>query len=49
MSAILVEQDVTRALSAAGQFICLQEGRVSLSGEPSRFTREQISAAYFGT
>jgi branched-chain amino acid transport system ATP-binding protein len=49
MSAILVEQDVTRALSAAGQFICMQEGRVSLAGAPSGFTREQISAAYFGT
>lgn len=49
MSAILVEQDVTRALSAAGQFICIQEGRVSLSGEPANFTRDQISAAYFGT
>jgi branched-chain amino acid transport system ATP-binding protein len=49
MSAILVEQDVTRALAAAGQFICLQEGRVSLVGAPSGFTREQISAAYFGT
>jgi branched-chain amino acid transport system ATP-binding protein len=49
MSAILVEQDVTRALSAAGQFICMQEGRVSLSGEPANFTRDQISAAYFGT
>jgi len=49
MSAILVEQDVTRALAAAGQFICLQEGRVSLAGEPARFTRDQISAAYFGT
>ena len=49
MSAILVEQDVTRALGAAGQFICLQEGRVSLSGAPGAFTRDQISAAYFGT
>ena len=49
MSAILVEQDVTRALAAAGQFICLQEGRVSLAGAPNAFTRDQISAAYFGT
>ena len=49
MSAILVEQDVTRALAAAGQFICLQEGRVSLAGAPGAFTRDQISAAYFGT
>ena len=49
MSAILVEQDVTRALAAAGQFICMQEGRVSLGGAPKAFTRDQISAAYFGT
>lgn len=49
MSAILVEQDVTRALSAADHFICMQEGRVSLAGTPKAFTRDQISAAYFGT
>jgi branched-chain amino acid transport system ATP-binding protein len=49
MSAILVEQDVTRALSAASHFICIQEGRVSLEGAPKAFTRDQISAAYFGT
>lgn len=49
MSAILVEQDVTRALAAAGQVICLQKGRVSLAGPPGAFTRDQISAAYFGT
>ncbi len=49
MSAILVEQDVTRALGFADRFICLQEGRVALEGEPKAFTREQISQAYFGT
>jgi branched-chain amino acid transport system ATP-binding protein len=49
MSAILVEQDVTRALSAAAKFICLQEGRVSLQGQPGAHSREAISAAYFGT
>jgi branched-chain amino acid transport system ATP-binding protein len=49
MSAILVEQDVTRALASAGQFVCMQEGRVSLGGAPKAFTRDQISAAYFGT
>ena len=48
MSAILVEQDVGRALSVAQHFICLQEGRVSLEGAPKAFSREQISAAYFG-
>jgi len=49
MSAILVEQDVTRALSAANQFLCLVEGRVSLSGAPKDHSRDAISAAYFGT
>jgi branched-chain amino acid transport system ATP-binding protein len=47
--AILVEQDVTRALAVARRFICLQEGRVSLAGEPRNFSRAEISSAYFGT
>ncbi len=49
MSAILVEQDVTRALGAAAQFICLAEGRVTLAGNPTACHRDQITAAYFGT
>ncbi len=48
MSAILVEQDVTRALNSADQFLCMQEGRISLEGAPKAFTRDQITAAYFG-
>lgn len=48
LSAILVEQDVTRALDSADHFLCIQEGHVSLAGAPKAFTREQISAAYFG-
>lgn len=48
MSAILVEQDVTRALASCGHFMCMQEGLISLEGAPQAFTREQISAAYFG-
>jgi branched-chain amino acid transport system ATP-binding protein len=48
MSAILVEQDVTRALDSANRFLCLQEGRISLEGAPKAFTRDQITAAYFG-
>ncbi len=48
LSAILVEQDVTRALGFADRFICLQEGRVALEGAPGSFTREEISQAYFG-
>jgi branched-chain amino acid transport system ATP-binding protein len=48
LSAILVEQDVTRALDSAQHFLCLQEGRVSLAGAPKTYTKDQISAAYFG-
>ena len=48
LSAILVEQDVTRALDSAQHFLCMQEGQVSLAGAPKAFTKDQISAAYFG-
>lgn len=48
MSAILVEQDITKALSMSSRFICLQEGRVSLEGASGSKSREEISRAYFG-
>ncbi len=48
LTAILVEQDVTRALASAQQFLCVQEGRISLAGAPDAFTKDQVSAAYFG-
>ena len=48
LTAILVEQDVTRALNSANQFLCMQEGHISLEGKPKAFSKEQISAAYFG-
>ena len=48
LTAILVEQDVTRALNSANQFLCMQEGRISLEGAPKAFTKDQISVAYFG-
>ena len=48
LSAILVEQDVTRALDSADHFLCLQEGHISLEGAPKAFSKNQISAAYFG-
>jgi branched-chain amino acid transport system ATP-binding protein len=48
-SVILVEQDIVQAMKAADRVYCFQEGRVSLVGEPSRLTRDQIHAAYFGT
>jgi branched-chain amino acid transport system ATP-binding protein len=49
MSAILVEQDVARALSASSRFTCLAEGRIALTGAPGEHSRDAISAAYFGT
>ena len=49
VSAILVEQDVTRALATAARFVCLQEGQVSLAGAPAEHSREAVTRAYFGT
>lgn len=48
MSAVIVEQDVSRALSVSSRFYCLQEGRVSLEGKSGSQSRESISQAYFG-
>ena len=48
VAAILVEQDVARALAFATRFACLQEGRISLAGDPQAFSRADITAAYFG-
>jgi len=48
-SLIVVEQDVSRALSLADRVYCLQEGRVTLEGRPRELSREQIRLAYFGT
>lgn len=48
MSAIIVEQDISKALSVSSRVYCLQEGRVSLSGASDTVSREDISRAYFG-
>ena len=48
MSAVIVEQDITKALSVSTRFYCLQEGRVSLEGESGSKSRDEISRAYFG-
>ncbi len=48
MSAIIVEQDISKALSVSGRVYCLQEGRVSLEGASATISREDISRAYFG-
>ena len=49
MATILVEQDVTRAMKVCDHFVCMLEGRISLSGQSDAYTHDQISAAYFGT
>ncbi|GAB4261285.1 MAG: ABC transporter ATP-binding protein [Pararhodobacter sp.] len=49
LSTILVEQDVTRALSVSNRVVCMLEGHVSLQGRSDAFTHAEISAAYFGT
>ncbi|WP_420586140.1 ABC transporter ATP-binding protein [Ruegeria sp.] len=48
MSAIIVEQDITKALSVSSRVYCLQEGRVSLESASDTVSREEISRAYFG-
>lgn len=48
MSAVIVEQDISKALSVSSRFYCLQEGRVSLEGSSGQVPREAISRAYFG-
>ena len=48
MTAMIVEQDITKALAVSSRVYCLQEGRVSLSGETSAVSREEITRAYFG-
>ena len=48
MSAIVVEQDITRAMEISDRVYCLQEGRVSLEGLSGTVSREDISKAYFG-
>ncbi len=47
-TAMLVEQDITRALSVSSRVYCLQEGRVLLEGYTDGISRDEITAAYFG-
>ena len=48
MSAILVEQDISRALSVSHRAYCMQEGRISLQGQSNKLSREAVNQAYFG-
>lgn len=48
LTAVVVEQDIAKALSVSSRVFCLQEGRVTLEGASETVSREDISRAYFG-
>lgn len=48
LSAIIVEQDLNRALNIADRYYCMAEGKVTLSGTAANASRADISQAYFG-
>ncbi|MDQ0457577.1 ABC transporter ATP-binding protein [Rhizobium paknamense] len=48
LTAIVVEQDIAKALSVSSRLYCLQEGRVSLTGLSGEVSHDEISRAYFG-
>ena len=47
-AAVIVEQDIARAMAVSGRVYCLQEGRVSLEGRSGDVSRQAIARAYFG-
>jgi branched-chain amino acid transport system ATP-binding protein len=48
MTGVIVEQDVNRSLKFSDYAYILQEGRITLEGEPGSFTDEMVKVAYFG-
>jgi branched-chain amino acid transport system ATP-binding protein len=46
---VIVEQDLGRALGVATRVTCMLHGQVVLEGAAKDLTREQVTAAYFGT
>jgi len=48
MAALLIEQDISRALKVASRVYCLREGSVVLQGTCDSMSREDITRAYFG-
>lgn len=48
MSAIIVEQDISRAIRVSNRLYCLQEGRISLHGVSHEVSRDAVTQAYFG-
>jgi branched-chain amino acid transport system ATP-binding protein len=48
MTVVLVEQDVKRSLKVSGYAYILQEGKITLKGNPRHFTEQTVKKAYFG-
>jgi branched-chain amino acid transport system ATP-binding protein len=48
MTVVLVEQDVKRSLKVSDFAYILQEGKITLKGNPRHFTEETVKKAYFG-
>jgi len=47
-TAIIVEQDLSRAMRIADRVVCMLEGAIVLEGSAAELTRERVTAAYFG-
>ncbi|MEW2401830.1 ABC transporter ATP-binding protein [Streptomyces sp. NPDC046862] len=45
---VLVEQDLSRAMTVADRVVCMLEGRVVLDAPVGGVTRDQVTDAYFG-
>lgn len=48
IAAIVVEQDIERVRRMADTLVCLNEGRVVLSGPAASLSKAEITTAYFG-
>ena len=48
MTVVLVEQDVKRSLKVADFVYILQEGKITLKGDPRHISEETVKKAYFG-
>ena len=48
IAAMPVEQDLSKALEVSSRVYCLQEGKISLSGNVGDVSRDEITNAYFG-
>lgn len=46
---VLVEQDLNRTFAVADRIACVLEGRIVLTGPAAELSRNQVTAAYFGT